>query len=582
MWHRQRQCHQLQSENLANCKKGDIKDATSLENMAYAIKLISYGNKLRTTDKNFTGRSPLKVSHALMAVSQAQTNKTAKIWNDNKELKHSSLYNVGENIACGYFGGYPGSVYSDRWDWSAFYGWYDEEKEMYEMGYDAAVKKYGYYMDGHYLNIIMASYTTTGLSFSGPTPSVTGQVFSSGNYYAKTSYTAEEYQAIFNKYYAYVNPENAKKDLDNAKKTLTAKQSELTPLKNALTKAKNAQAKAQSVVDDLKNTSKLKNVETNLNKAKSEKASLTNSLNKAENERKTLVKDISGNDSQITVLGRSINSTNSSIADKSKLKETLEKNLSNATKARKDKEKELNTYNQNVKDLNSTKSTLTSLKKQLTTAKSNLKTAETDVTNKQKTYNNTPSAPDFKTTVKKYPAKLTGDYSYLNSYITNMMNSKVGWKNENGKFRYYSESDGKYYTGWHYMSTKEGEKIPHWSYFGSDGYIYTGWKNMGRKEGERLEHYSYFGPNGWLRTGWQKMGTKENPDGNNPEHWSYFGTDGWLRTRMQRMGDKENPDGNNPEHWSFFGSNGWLYVNRVFTLKEVTYTADGRGWVTQQ
>ncbi len=125
--------------------------------------------------------------------------------------------------------------------------------------------------------------------------------------------------------------------------------------------------------------------------------------------------------------------------------------------------------------------------------------------------------------------------------------TKNGWVSEDGGMKYYK--DGKPYTGWHYMGATEGEKTPHWSYFGGDGKIYTGWRKMGRNEGEETEHWSYFGPNGWLRTGWQQMGK---------------GT--------------ANPDGNSPKHKSYFGNNGWLVTNSKFSVAGKTYTADGRGW----
>ena len=228
-----------------------------------------------------------------------------------------------------------------------------------------------------------------------------------------------------------------------------------------------------------------------------------------------------------------------------------------------------------------------------------------------------PDRDGYTKTLSKLPAIAvyadSKDTSVTVYYNANNSNNKPtslrGWKNENGKFRYYG-TDGKYYTGWHYMSSKEGQSAPHWSYFGSDGYIYTGWKKMGKKEGEKVEHWSYFGANGWLRTGWQNMGTKTNPDGSNKshwsyfgangwlrtgwqhmgtnanpdgknkQHWSYFGPNGWLRTGLQRMGTKENPDGGSREHYSYFGSDGWLVTNRAFSVAGVRYIADGRGWLS--
>ena len=142
--------------------------------------------------------------------------------------------------------------------------------------------------------------------------------------------------------------------------------------------------------------------------------------------------------------------------------------------------------------------------------------------------------------------------------VTEASNVKNGWVYENGGFRYYK--NGNYYTGWHQMGKKEGEKTTHWSYFGSDGKVYTGWRQMGKAEGEKNAHWSYFGSNGWLRTGWVQFGKgTSDPDGNKEKHWSYFGSNGWLRTGWVEFGKgSSEPDGNKARHWSYFGSNGWL------------------------
>ena len=185
--------------------------------------------------------------------------------------------------------------------------------------------------------------------------------------------------------------------------------------------------------------------------------------------------------------------------------------------------------------------------------------------------------------------------------------AKDGWVNENGTWYYYRM--GEAYTGWHWMTNSDGEKIPHWSYFGKDGKLRTGWVWLDAADGESAEHWSYFGPNGWLRTGWQRMGTSGNPDGNASEHWSYFGANGWLRTNWVELGKgtaepdgnserhwsyfgpngwlrtywqvlgkgTNNPDGDNPAHNSYFGANGWLRTGRQ-TIDGKVYVFDGRGW----
>ena len=152
--------------------------------------------------------------------------------------------------------------------------------------------------------------------------------------------------------------------------------------------------------------------------------------------------------------------------------------------------------------------------------------------------------------------------------VTEASNVKNGWVYENGGFRYYK--NGNYYTGWHQMGKKEGEKTTHWSYFGSDGKVYTGWRQMGKAEGEKNAHWSYFGSNGWLRTGWIEFGKgTSEPDGNKARHWSYFGSNGWLRTGWIEFGKgTSEPDGNSTKHWSYFGGNGWLTTEWKYFSKE--------------
>ncbi len=172
--------------------------------------------------------------------------------------------------------------------------------------------------------------------------------------------------------------------------------------------------------------------------------------------------------------------------------------------------------------------------------------------------------------------------------VSNVYAAQTGWSyNATRKEWKYYGKNGKPYTGWHYMTSKEGEKKPHWSYFGNNGILRTGWLYLGKgtsnPDGNTQKHWSYFGSNGWLRTGWVQLGKgTNNPDGNTAKHWSYFGNNGWLRTGLQNMGaGTDNPDGNTGFHKSYFGNNGWLVVNTITNINGVKYKADSRGWLTQ-
>ena len=127
----------------------------------------------------------------------------------------------------------------------------------------------------------------------------------------------------------------------------------------------------------------------------------------------------------------------------------------------------------------------------------------------------------------------------------------------------YFGKNGWLRTGWVRMgkgtADSDNNSTPHWSYFGNNGWLQTGWKYLTAADGEKTPHWSYFGDNGWMRTGWCEFGKgTSNPDNNTKRHWSYFGHDGWLRTGWQKMGTNYNPDGNSQQHWSYFGDNGWL------------------------
>ena len=153
-----------------------------------------------------------------------------------------------------------------------------------------------------------------------------------------------------------------------------------------------------------------------------------------------------------------------------------------------------------------------------------------------------------------------------------------GWKLVSGKYYYYK--DDVKYTGWHYMTSAEGEKKDHWSYFGKDGVLRTGWVQLGKgtsePDGNSKTHWSYFGANGWLRTGWVQLGKgTSEPDSNSKKHWSYFGDNGWLRTGWVQLGKgTSEPDSNSQKHWSYFGANGWLRTGWV-QLGKGTSEPDG-------
>lgn len=294
---------------------GAENDATSLENFKKAIAMVKTGNTLRTTDDNFKGLNPLKVSAKMFAISQVQVNQMAKT-----EYGHTELYNVGENIAVGYDDPYV--------------GWYTEEKAVYDYlqskGWDINdIRDHqGNYIDvdkaneivkacnlpdipwvqtGHYTNILKSRYVGTGTAWiegytSNGHHKHAGQVFSS-QCSLDSLLTIDEFESQFNTYYdSLMNADGAYEDANvilNQLKGELYKQNALLTQKtndqkvteqnkvnaeNKLNSAKNEVGRLESVVrekqknlDDLcseETTSNIVNEIQNLKALKSNKESL--------------------------------------------------------------------------------------------------------------------------------------------------------------------------------------------------------------------------------------------------------------------------------------------------------------------
>lgn len=293
---------------------GAENDATSLENFKKAIAMVKTGNTLRTTDDNFKGLNPLKVSAEMFAISQVQVNQMAKT-----EYGHTKLYRVSENAAV---------EYEDP-----FVGWYTEEKAVYDYlqkkGWDIndIRDSQGNYIDldkaneivealnfpdirwvqvGHYTNMLNSKYNVTGTAWiKGKTSNGysrnSNQVFYRLD--ADSLLTIDEFESQFNEYYdSLMNADGAYEDANvilNQLKGELYKQNALLTQKtndqkvteqnkvnaeNKLNSAKNEVGRLESVVrkkqknlDDLCSeelTSNIVNEIQNLKTLKSNKESL--------------------------------------------------------------------------------------------------------------------------------------------------------------------------------------------------------------------------------------------------------------------------------------------------------------------
>ena len=293
---------------------GAENDATSLANFKKAIAMVKTGNALRTTDDNFKGLNPLKVSAEMFAISQVQVNQMAKT-----EYGHTKLYRVSENAAV---------EYEDP-----FVGWYTEEKAVYDYlqkkGWDIndIRDSQGNYIDldkaneivealnfpdirwvqvGHYTNMLNSKYNVTGTAWiEGKTSNGysrnSNQVFYRLD--ADSLLTIDEFESQFNEYYdSLMNADGAYEDANvilNQLKGELYKQNALLTQKtndqkvteqnkvnaeNKLNSAKNEVGRLESVVrkkqknlDDLCSeelTSNIVNEIQNLKTLKSNKESL--------------------------------------------------------------------------------------------------------------------------------------------------------------------------------------------------------------------------------------------------------------------------------------------------------------------
>ncbi len=167
-------------------KMGASDDATSLENMRAALAYIPDGNRLRTTDDLFPGRSPLKISSGAMAVSQLHANWSRHYFGHASQ--HGDVRMYAENVA---------------WNWgytNPYTQWYDEEKPIY------IETKVWSGDTGHYLNIVdfQDSFCGTGFAISRGGkygyPYTYVQNFS-GYWYSDRLWDYDEYLSLFNTFY---------------------------------------------------------------------------------------------------------------------------------------------------------------------------------------------------------------------------------------------------------------------------------------------------------------------------------------------------------------------------------------------
>ena len=245
-------------------KLGDSGDATGLENMKKAVKLLDVLEEKRQNDEYHPNLQPVTVRSVYMAAAQIHANASAETYQHMPNDPGTNLGVGNENLAWGY---------SDP-----FAGWYDAEKVSFEKKRAYTLKKYGvdiakshsaeYYNwlenvdydayleetqgmgeTGHYGTVCLNGFSIH--SYDGITYQPAEHVFfglAHDGYCSclradvdsyQAGYTVNQYQALFNRYYDSVNPKAeetaynaAKKASDKAKKATKKK---LAALKKAMT-----------------------------------------------------------------------------------------------------------------------------------------------------------------------------------------------------------------------------------------------------------------------------------------------------------------------------------------------------------
>ena len=264
-------------ENLIK-NKLDSSDSRTLENMYQAVMDIGKINDKRRNDKGIDGRtlSELKVTDYYMAIAQANANYSHKF-----ERGHVDMFEQSENLAWG-----PKEIDS------ALERWWDDEKKIFDyvrgLGktnvneinnyiYDnqAEIKeKFGKLAIGHYLNLVDDGWF--GLSYKYDNR-IMGYAVRDGDYGnvnsmvateldSDKSYTVEEYQTRFEKYY-----NNLKDIIEGRKNPYTDESREkIKELKKEIEKLK-----AEKKIED----QKIANLETEIKNLENQKSGKSNLLN---------------------------------------------------------------------------------------------------------------------------------------------------------------------------------------------------------------------------------------------------------------------------------------------------------------
>lgn len=342
----------------AYVKLGQEGDATSIENMKAVIPLLNKVNVLRANHNV----GALQVSLWEMALAQANSD-----W-AQKNIKHSGIYDYGENLSWGLD--------------DPYIGWYDEEKAYSDFINDykskhpkasdkeiiEAAKKAGVYTYssggsiGHYLNIINSGFNCIGMGYSstGEYGRNHSQDFWSGTpQKGDVIMTVDEFEKKLTEYENKIDAVNKEY---KAKQDAVANASDVKD-NSAVLKAQKALDDANAQLDSVKNkleapAAKQKELNAKVTEAnKALVAANTEVANKA--------KDKTDAETAKIQKATELDTAKANVESKKTVKETAAKNKAAADKAVEEKQSKVDQLNSKINNWNASK---TKAEKQLADA----------------------------------------------------------------------------------------------------------------------------------------------------------------------------------------------------------------------
>ncbi|MCR5292193.1 MAG: S-layer homology domain-containing protein [Eubacterium sp.] len=195
----------------------DRNDATSLDNMEAMFVYLRDVNDIRATDDLYVGpvkRNPGKTNFYIMAIAQTGADRAAGL------KRHSSLKTSCENLA---FGQSPYIWVSEKGNFKKAM----EALKLTKLSSEDDINNVSSKADelgletGHYTNLFWAVDQVMGEGFTNYSGTNCYNATKLSNYSGKYAvYTIDEFEALYNEYYATVDPEKFQAEVDKKQQAL--------------------------------------------------------------------------------------------------------------------------------------------------------------------------------------------------------------------------------------------------------------------------------------------------------------------------------------------------------------------------